>query len=107
MQDQVLSNLRNSPIGNHTLETLQLPGDYLGRVADRILRSSFEQQFRVVVPDGTSAARAADAKLPIIGEIEELPASGRSPWPTLVAIALGLCLLAAVIIAVKAVRARP
>jgi hypothetical protein len=82
-----------------------LPEEYLRRVADRILRSSYEQQFRVVVPDGLPAA-VAPVKPPAIAELKGRPAPGRSPWPALVATALGLCALAAVIIAVQAVRAR-
>lgn len=106
MQDQVLQNLRHAPVGSHTLEALQLPEDYLRRVADRILRSSFEQQFRVVVPDGTGAAYAAELKPPAMPERESTLAAGRSPWPAIVATALGICLLAAIVIAVQAVRAR-
>jgi hypothetical protein len=106
MQDQVLNNLRQSPVGGHTLEALQLPEDYLRRVADRILRSSFEQQFRVVVPDGTGAAHAAELKPLAMPEREGPSAAGRSTWPAIVATALGICLLAAIVIAVQAVRAR-
>lgn len=106
MQDQVLNNLRQSPVGSHSLDALQLPEDYLRRVADRILRSSYEQQFRVVVPDGTGAAHAAELKPPAMPEHESPPAAGRSTWPALVATALGICLLAAIVIAVQAVRAR-
>jgi hypothetical protein len=105
MQDQVLNNLRNSPVGNHTLEALQLPEDHLRRVADRILRSSYEQQFRVVVPDGRPTT-TGPAELPAIAEIGRLPAPRPSPWPAIVTAALGVCALAAVIIAVQAVRAR-
>ncbi|HKQ48975.1 MAG TPA: hypothetical protein VJZ71_12965 [Phycisphaerae bacterium] len=106
MQDQVLNNLRQSPVGGHTLEALRLPEDYLRRVADRILRTSYEQQFRVVVPDGTGAAHAAELKPPAMPHHESAPAAGRSPWPALVTTALGICLMAAVVIAVQAVRAR-
>ena len=106
MQDQVLNNLRQSPVGSHTLDALQLPDDYLRRVADRILRSSYEQQFRVIVPDSTGAAHAAELKPPGMPEHEGPPAAGRSLWPTLVATALEICLMAAIVIAVQAVRAR-
>ena len=105
MQDQVLNNLRHAPIGSHTLDAFQLSEDYLRRVADRILRSSYEQQFRVVVPDGVTAP-TAPVKPPAIAEQKGLPASDRSPWPALVATAMGLCALAAIIIAVQAVRVR-
>jgi hypothetical protein len=50
-EDQVLSNLQHKDIGPVKLESLALPPEYLRRVADRIIQSSFEEQFRIVVPD--------------------------------------------------------
>src|SRR6516164_2938003 len=49
--DEVLRNLKAQPIGTATLDDLGVPDEYLQRVAGRILRSSFEQSFRVVVAD--------------------------------------------------------
>ena len=51
VEDEVLSNLHNKDLGPVKLESLAMPDDYLRRVADRIIQSSFEEQFRIVVPD--------------------------------------------------------
>ncbi len=46
---RVVEELRSRPVGNHTLDVLNLPDEYLHRVADRMIRSAFETQFRIVV----------------------------------------------------------
>lgn len=56
IEEEVLSNLRNQPIGEHqTVADLQLPDPFLRVVADRVIRSSFEQRYRMVVSDMTAA----------------------------------------------------
>lgn len=49
LQALVVQDLRNRPVGNHTLQVLNLPDNYLQRVADRVIRASYESQFRIVV----------------------------------------------------------
>lgn len=46
---RVVEELRSRPVGNHTLDVLNLPEEYLHRVADRMIRSAFESQFRIVI----------------------------------------------------------
>lgn len=48
---EVLENIRNQPLGDGTVADLALPEDFLKRVADRIVRSSFEERYRIVVKD--------------------------------------------------------
>lgn len=106
IQDQILSNLRNAFVGRHTLGDLNLPEDYLRRVGDRILRNSYEQQFRVVVPDGSNANIAPSAaQPPPIDGLEEIAVPSGSIWQTLVAIAIAVCSLAMIILIVQALRA--
>lgn len=62
VQDEVLANIRRQPVGNHTIDDFNLPEDFLRRMADRIICTSFEDRFRIVVADNAadiSPARAA------------------------------------------------
>lgn len=49
LQSRVKQDLLGRPLGNHTLQVLNLPDEYLRRVADRAIRASFESQLRIVV----------------------------------------------------------
>jgi hypothetical protein len=51
VEDEVLANLHAFDLGPVKLEALAMPDDYLRRVATRVLQSSFEERFRIVVPD--------------------------------------------------------
>lgn len=48
---EVMDNLLAQPVGPGTVADLNLPEAFRRRVADRALRASYEQQFRIVVPD--------------------------------------------------------
>jgi hypothetical protein len=60
LEEQVLTNLRQEKIGTATLVDLGLPDDYLRRVAGRIVRGSFEDNFRIVVADAEDAKASDD-----------------------------------------------
>ncbi len=60
LEEQVLTNLRQEKIGTATLVDLGLPDDYLRRVAGRIVRGSFEDNFRIVVADAEDAKASGD-----------------------------------------------
>jgi hypothetical protein len=49
IEAEVLGNIRAQTIGPATVADLPLPDDFLRRVADRIVRSSYEERFRIVV----------------------------------------------------------
>jgi len=61
VEDEVLSNIKNQPLGAGTVADLGLPDEYLKRVADRIIRSTFEERFRVVVVDRPPPSAMPDA----------------------------------------------
>jgi hypothetical protein len=60
LEEEVVANLKQQKIGSATLADLDLPEEYLKRVAGRILRASFEENFRIVVPDVPSADAESD-----------------------------------------------
>jgi hypothetical protein len=68
VEREVRENVRKQAVGNHSLEQFNLPPAFISRMADRIIRSSFEERYRIVVDDGsdggeqaTGAATAASA----------------------------------------------
>lgn len=56
VENEVLGNIRNQRIGEHTVADLNLPEAFLRRVADRIIRESFWERHRVVVRRGSTDA---------------------------------------------------
>lgn len=67
-EDEVLANLRNQRIGRtQTVADLNLPESFLRREADRIIRGSFEERYRVVVKD--ALAITEDGQPPITPEM--------------------------------------
>lgn len=64
IEDEVLANLRGASIGDHTLGDWNLPDEYLRRVADRIIRASYERNFRRVVRDGTPESLPTSTSAP-------------------------------------------
>jgi len=51
LEIEVRENVRNQPLGDGTVADLALPEEFLRRVADRIVRSSYEERYRIVVDD--------------------------------------------------------
>ncbi len=49
IQSEVMSNILNQPLGTGTLADLNLPRELLARIADRIIRASFNERHRIVV----------------------------------------------------------
>ena len=50
--EQVLAKLKAQPVGSHTSAVYNVPEPFLRTVAERIVRASFEDNFRIVVNDG-------------------------------------------------------
>jgi hypothetical protein len=118
---EVLTNLKAQAIGSATVADLDMPDEYLKRVAGRILRASFEENFRIVVPDEKPAAdkptrdpprdKSSNGAIdPSTGEIADpkshpssttgartaAPASAQSSWPAspwLIGGGIGVCCL--------------
>ena len=61
---EVLANVRNQPLGDGTVDDLALPEEFLRRVADRIVRSSYEERYRIVVEDPVTPAPPETADPP-------------------------------------------
>jgi hypothetical protein len=62
IEDEVLGNLKSQRIAERTtVDDYQLPDAFLRVVADRVIRSSFEDRYRLVVRDepGTSSISSA------------------------------------------------
>lgn len=58
---EVLENVKRQPLGDGTVEDLALPEEFLRRVADRIVRSSYEERYRIVVRDPAASGKGRDA----------------------------------------------
>jgi hypothetical protein len=84
-EDEVLASLRAEPCGSGTVADLELPEPYLRRVADRVLRSSYFERFRVIVSDGQAAEPAPQlpegSAPPIVQHVHESPAPGFREGP--------------------------
>ncbi len=81
VEDEVLGNIRAQTIGPATVADLPLPEDFLRRVTDRIVRSSYEERFRIVV----SAEHAHEQPAPsaAVDAPEEAVKAPIAPWQVL------------------------
>lgn len=61
VEDEVLRNIKDQPLGSGTVADLGLPDEFLKRVSDRVIRASFEERYRIVVPDQPPASAMPDA----------------------------------------------
>jgi hypothetical protein len=61
VEEEVLIRLKGQPVGDHTAEALNLPEDFLRRVADRIVRMSYQNRLRMVVRQGASSSATGGA----------------------------------------------
>ena len=64
-ESQVRANILASPFSTTedigTIADLELPFDFLGRLADRALRASYYEHFRAIVADSAAPAAATSA----------------------------------------------
>lgn len=60
LEQQVVSEILSQPLGSHTLEVLGLPDDFVVRVTDRVIRSTYRQNFHQV--RGASPVEQAPAQ---------------------------------------------
>lgn len=97
---EVIGNVRAQPLGHGTVGDLALPEPFLRRFADRIVRSSFEERFRVVIDD-TGMPPAKDpvvARAPASSTAQVPPASDSSGSSTsTLRIAVGIACGAALV----------
>jgi len=66
VENEVLANIQAQPLGTTTVQALALPLPFLRRVADRVIRASYEERYRMVVggPSVTPLSPAADGPEP-------------------------------------------
>lgn len=64
IEAEVLANVKAQPIGPATVEDLDLPAPFLRRVARRVIRSSFEERYRIVLPDAPPDAATPESARP-------------------------------------------
>ncbi len=83
IEQEVLENVEHQPLGDGTLEDLALPEAFLRRVADRIVRASYEQRYRIVVEDEGSPSAGGGA-------------GGTAGWRSPIKVAVGLLVLAGI-----------
>lgn len=103
---EVLANLKQQAVGSATVADLDMPDEYLQRVAGRILRASFEEHFRIVVPDEKSPPDKSSLDPASTKSSGGTPAINGNPWPSLrwvIGGGIGVCGL---VIAMAARRAR-
>jgi hypothetical protein len=61
IQSEVIGNIRRQPMGRHSVDDLNLPEDFLRRLADRIICASYQATFRVIVRDAAARTKANEA----------------------------------------------
>src|SRR4029434_102271 len=66
VEDEVLGTLRNQAIGRQTLADLNLPEAFLRREADRIIRTSFDDRYRIIVKDPLAANHDGQPPMPYV-----------------------------------------
>jgi hypothetical protein len=111
IEDEVLTNVKSQPLGAGTVGDLGAPDGFLRLVGDRIIRSSFEERYRVVVPDAVLEGPAANSDADGTGSAGAKPGprktgSAAEKQPMLVLLVATTALLALVAFAVIAIRGR-
>lgn len=91
----MLENVRNQPLGDGTVADLALPEEFLRRVADRIVRSSYEERYRIIVKDPEAPLLDASAS------------PGRTSWIAIAAAGIALLVVGGVSVARRRGRGVP
>lgn len=68
VEDEVLGNIKRQPVGSATIEDFALPDEFLRRFADRVIRSSYEERYRIVVHSPDPTQPSEDPERSAIGE---------------------------------------
>jgi len=90
VEREIERNIRSQPIGSHTVNDLGLNDGLIRRFRDRVVRSSFEDRYRVVVADAGGApvpstqpdsAPKPPSAAPVSSPAQSTPAAPPSPLP--------------------------
>lgn len=57
IEDEVVGNILNQRVGNRQVADDGLPDEFVRRVADRVIRSSFQERYRIVYDDRPGGTR--------------------------------------------------
>lgn len=63
IEQEVLDNILRQPIGDATVESLDLPRPFLRRAAGRIIRSSYQHRYHLVAADSQPSSLGDGTKL--------------------------------------------
>lgn len=86
--EAALKNVKEQGVGPGTLAEVGMPEPYLRRVAEHVMRASFEDNFRIVVDEAHAAPAHAD-QAPAPDATPDAAAGGSSAmWAVLVAVLL-------------------
>lgn len=91
-----MQQLRQLPIGPVTLEAQNLPDEYLSRVADRIIRASFQRERRIVVRDQDTGTGVVSTPTPAL-PTSRPAASGRGVGWLPMAVGVSVIVLVAIV----------
>ncbi|HKQ47370.1 MAG TPA: hypothetical protein VJZ71_04795 [Phycisphaerae bacterium] len=72
IEQDLLTRLKGQPIGQGTLESLDVPEVFLRRVADRIIRMDYQKRYRMVLRGDAAPSEPA-------GDSGKTSATGSSP----------------------------
>lgn len=87
--EAALKNVKQQGVGPGTLAEVGMPEPYLRRVAEHVMRASFEDNFRIVVDDAHAAsAHAAQASPPASAPTPGAGQGGSAAWAVGVAVVL-------------------
>ncbi|MEY2807281.1 MAG: hypothetical protein RIR65_1698 [Planctomycetota bacterium] len=82
--EAALKNVKEQGVGPGTLAEVGMPEPYLRRVAEHVMRASFEDNFRIVVDDAHAAQASPPASAPTPGAGQ----GGSAAWAVGVAVVL-------------------
>ncbi len=80
IEREIEQNIRSQPIGSHTVNDLGLSDGLIRRFRDRVVRSSFEDRFRMVVADASGTPALATAQ-PATPTPSPSPPASSTPAP--------------------------
>lgn len=90
-----------TPVGSHDLHILNLPDDFVRRIADREIRASYQERFHLVVRDPASAPDPATAPPPPADRSQPGPPTKESPLSGITIAFAAAAILAGALAALK------
>ena len=86
--EAALKNVKEQGVGPGTLAEAGLPEPYLRRVAEHVMRASFEDNFRIVVDDAHAPAATAASVPEPTAPVDAARGGSSAAWAVLVAVLL-------------------